>query len=80
MKYLGIRLTADMSNIVQLNMTPLLQKLKSDLDGWKSINLTLMGKINTIKMEVAPKLNYISMMVPVTIPAGIFKQYNQIFF
>ena len=78
MKHLGIRLTADMSNIMHLNMTPLPQKIRNDLDRWKLLNLTLMGKIKTIKKVVAPKFNYISVMVPVTIPAGIFKQYNQI--
>lgn len=71
-------MTTDMSKIMQLNMTPLLQKIKNDLDRWKLLNLTLMGKINTIKMVIAPKFNYISMMIPVTIPDEIFKQYNQI--
>lgn len=68
MKYLGIRLSAE----------PLFQKIKNDLDKWKSINLTLWGKINAIKMVVAPKFNYISMTIPVIISTGIFKQYNQI--
>lgn len=78
MKYLGIRLSAETNNIMQINMSPLLQKRKNDLDKWKSINLTLWGKMNTIKMVVAPKFNYISMMIPVTIFTGVFKQYNQI--
>lgn len=60
MKYLGIRLCADMNNIIQLNMSPLLQKRKNDLDKWTSINLTLWRKMYIIKMVVAPQFNYTS--------------------
>lgn len=77
MKYLGIRLCSDLENIISINTAPLIQKIKTNLDKWKLINLTLWGKINIIKMAVAPQFNYISMMIPVTISDGIFKQYNR---
>lgn len=38
----------------------------------------LWGKINTIKMVVSLNFNYVSMMIPMTISIGLFKQYNQI--
>lgn len=57
------------------NTAPLIPKIKTNLDKWKLINLTLWGKINIIKMAVAPQFNYISMMIPVTISDRIFKQY-----
>ncbi len=78
MKYLGIRLSADLESILELNMATLLQKIKNNLEKWKVKNLSLWGKINTIKMAIVPQFNYISMMLPLIIPDRIFKQYNQI--
>lgn len=44
MKYLGIRLCSDLENIISINIGPLIQKIKTNLDKWKLINLTLWGK------------------------------------
>lgn len=78
MQYLGICLTPDINDMIQANFFPLLQPIKANLDKWRRINLSLWGKIHTIKMIVAPQVNYISMMVPLTVPDSFFKQYNQI--
>ena len=78
MKYLGIRLTTDFQTLVQINMDPVLQNIKTNFAKWKMINLSLWGKINTVKMMVSSKINYISMMIPLTIPESLFKQYNDI--
>lgn len=48
------------------------------MDKWKAIKLTLWGKRNIIKMVVAPQFNYISMMLPITIPLSTFKHFNQL--
>ena len=77
MKYLGLKLSAELTDIMEMNLAPLLQKMKNNLDKWKIINLTLWGKVNTIKMVIAPQFNYVSMMLPLTIPSHIYKQYNQ---
>lgn len=76
MKYLGIRLCSDLTNIITINIQPLLQKFKINLDKWKLLNLTVWGKINTIKMLVAPQFNYVSMMIPIIIDNTFLKQYN----
>lgn len=76
MKYLGIRLSPDLTNIIAINVQPLLQKMKINLDKWKLLNLTLWGKINTVKMLVAPQFNYVSMMIPIIIDNTLLKQYN----
>ena len=76
-KYLRLKLTADFSDIIEINLMPLLQGMKKNLERCKIINLTLWGKFNTIKMVIAPQFNYISMMLPVIIPSVTYKQYNQ---
>lgn len=49
------------------DIDPLSEKLKLISDQWKVLNLKLLGKINTIKMLVAPQFSYISMMIPINI-------------
>ncbi len=43
MEYLGVGLCSDLENIIPINMTYLIQKIKTNLDKWKSVNLTLWG-------------------------------------
>ena len=40
MKYLGIKLSEDIENIIALNFNPLLQKIKTNLDKWGKLKLT----------------------------------------
>lgn len=78
MKYLGIQLNPNLEEIMLANMEPLLRKIKMNLDKWEKLKLTLWGKINVIKMVVAPQFNYVSMMLPVDISPQLFKQFDRI--
>lgn len=35
------------------------------------------GKINTVKMMVSSKIQYISMMLPFNLPVSVLAQYNE---
>ncbi|MCI4381688.1 hypothetical protein PGIGA_G00254930, partial [Pangasianodon gigas] len=78
MKYLGIKLSRNMEEITALNLHPLLQKFKTNLEKWEKIKLTLWGKISIIKMVTAPQLNYVLMMLPIKIPNSFFKQFDSL--
>ena len=78
MKYLGIKLISDLDKIVTLNYEPLLTRIKNNLEKWGALKLSLWGKVNVIKMVVAPQFNYISMMIPLNIRDKIFKEYDKI--
>ncbi len=78
MHYLGFQLDPNLEEIVDMNVGPLLQKIKNNLDKWGKLKLTLWGKINVIKMVVPPQLNYVSMMLPVSISPQLFKQFDRI--
>lgn len=77
-KYLGVKLSQDLGELPWLNFDPLLQKIKTNLEKWVKIKLTLWGKINIIKMIIAPQFNYLVMMLPITIPPAIFKKYDDV--
>ena len=68
MQYLGICLTPAINDMIQTHFFPLLQIVKANLDKWKLINLSLWGKVTTTEIIATPQLNYISMMVPLTVP------------
>ena len=72
------RLTTDFQSLVRMNMNPVLKIIKTNFAKWKIINLSLWGEINTVKMMVSSKINYISMMVPMNIPESLIKQYIDI--
>ncbi len=76
MKYLGIKLSEDIDKITALNLNPLLQKIKTNLHKWGKLKLTLWGKINVIKMIVAPQFSYVAMMLPIKIPSTTFRQLD----
>lgn len=78
MVYLGIKISPDFSEMTALNYETLLQKIKTNIGKWGKLNLTLCGKINVVKMVIAPQFNYISMMLPLNIPDHIFKQYDNL--
>ena len=56
MKYLGIKLSQVVEEMPALNFEPVLVKY---LDKWGTINLTLWGKVNLIKIVISPQFNYI---------------------
>ncbi len=76
MKYLGIKVSQDLEELPWLNFNPIIQKIKTNLEKWEKNKLTLWGKVNIIKMIVAPQFIYLLMMLPITIPPAILKKYD----
>lgn len=76
MKYLGIELNPDINDIMADNIGKLLNKIKTNLDKWTKLNLTLWGKVNTVKMVIAPLINYYTGMLPMCIPQPLILSYN----
>lgn len=44
----------------------------------ESNKFIFVGKINTVKIMVSSKINYVSMMIPLTISDSLIRQYNDI--
>uniref|UniRef100_A0A3B3CST2 Reverse transcriptase domain-containing protein n=1 Tax=Oryzias melastigma TaxID=30732 RepID=A0A3B3CST2_ORYME len=72
-KYLGVHFSPKLSELVQLNYTPLLKNIQDDLTRWVNLPLSLMGKVATIKMNILPKVNYLFSMIPTQPPIKWFK-------
>ena len=77
-KILGIHFSMDPEVQERINYKEILSKIKHLLTWWKQRDLTLMGKIQLIKMFVISKLIYISSLTP--IPQGVIADLNRLTF
>ena len=60
-KYLGINLTKEAKDLHGENYKTLIKEIKEDSKKWKDIPCSWIGRINTIKMAILPKLSTDSM-------------------
>ncbi len=67
-KYLGIN--------VSPNHIPLLKKVEDDLTRWRSLPISLMGRVASIKMMVLPRINYLFAMIPSKPPPDWFRSLD----
>uniref|UniRef100_A0A3P9CXH6 Reverse transcriptase domain-containing protein n=1 Tax=Maylandia zebra TaxID=106582 RepID=A0A3P9CXH6_9CICH len=74
--YLGIKLTPGLDNIMQVNISPVTQNIHPLLQNWAKTNLSILGRINLVKMIIAPKFQYFPQMLPIAVPHNLLKLYN----
>ena len=74
--YLGINISARLSELVNLNLTPLLKTITDSLNRWKNLPLSLIGRIAAIKMSILPKITYILSMIPIIPCQSWFKSLD----
>ncbi len=71
-KYLGIQVTRKYSDLFSANISPLHNHIKSLFMSWKCLPLSLIGRVNVIKMNVLPKFLYLFQCLPIFIPKSFF--------
>lgn len=76
--YLGIKLTPGLEKIMEANISPVIQKTQILLENWDKLCISLLGRINLVKMILTPKINYITSMLPLKFPSSLLKTYNSI--
>ncbi len=77
-KYLGINITCSYTDLFKANYNPILKKLESDVQRWTVIYLSLAGKINSVKMNVIPRLLYLFQSLPIFLPKSFFRSTNRL--
>lgn len=55
-RYLGIIITPETSQLYKANYDRLLAQIKSDLVRWEILPLSLFGRIETVRMNLLPRL------------------------
>ena len=66
-KYLGISLTACTESLYTNNYPPLYRKLTADMNNWAKYELSWLGRINSIKMTLLPRILYLFRSLPIPI-------------
>lgn len=78
-KYLGVYLPKDMRNLFNINFGPLNSKLKADVGRWNVIPfLTLGSRIESVKMNILPRLLYLFQTLPVEVPTRQFMEWDKL--
>lgn len=57
--YLGIEITMKHTSLFQANFQPLVDKLQSKIQFWKTLPISILGRVNAIKMIFLPQILYL---------------------
>ena len=76
-KYLGVTVTRTLSALLDANFTPLLSYIRSAFQRWCNLPLSMLGKINAVKMNILPKFLYLFQCIPLFLPKSYFKSIDQ---
>ncbi len=57
--YLGLKLTKNPKHLLKCNFTELTDKLKVNAESWRILPLSMIGRVNAIKMVSLPRFLYL---------------------
>lgn len=76
-RYLGIIITPQISQLFKANYGKLMNELKKDLTRWEILPLSVVGRIETIRMNLLPILLFLFRSLPIKIPMSTFTTLNK---
>lgn len=78
-KYLGVKIPKDLTNIYNLNYVPMTKGIKEDFNRWTLQPFNLHNHIDIIKMNILPRLLFLFQSIPIAIPIKQFTEWKRMF-
>lgn len=66
------------TKLFDANHTKWIKQLKNDLTHWEVLPLSLLGRVETIKINLLPRLLFLLQLLPIRVPISIFKVLNKL--
>lgn len=76
--YLGVKITPYLNKIIPLNYDPLMDKTIEMLQKWSNLPISMIGRINIIKMSILPKFLYYFQTLPLPLPNMFYDKLNKL--
>ena len=74
--YLGVTIHTSMKKIVQDNYETILNNVQKDLKNWAALPASFRSRIAVVKMNILPRVNFLSAMIPLAPPAKCWKRLD----
>ena len=77
--YLGIKISPHVDKIVPGNYNPIVEKVTQLVDRWTKLPISMIGRVNVLKMSILPKFLYLFQSIPLAPPSSFFPSLRKLF-
>lgn len=74
--YLGIRVRPNVTLTAKNSYLSVLKKIEEDISRWTHLPASVPARISVIKMNILPRINFVSSMIPLSPPAGYWQKLD----